>query len=77
MNLIKFEGYIGDEESVYEGILYIHPFSIEAFLGVEMEFTPAGGKQIISEGVKIYFKSGNVLDIMMDIETFAAKLDMK
>jgi len=75
MNFIRYEGFIGDGEAVYEGEINIHPFSIEAFMGVEMTFTPPDEREVSGNGVKIYFKSGLVIDIMIELNKFKAMIE--
>jgi hypothetical protein len=77
MNFIKYSGFIGDGECVYEGDLFIHPFSIEAFMGVEMSFSPEGENEVAGDGVKIYMKSGKILDIMIGVKEFQTMMQIQ
>ena len=73
MNFINYTGFIGDGDSVYEGEINIHPFSIEAFMGVEMSFS-VDDQETAGDGVKIYLKSGKVIDIMIGVSEFKSLL---
>lgn len=72
-NFIKFVGEVSDGESIFDTVMYIHPFSIESFMSfVLLEES----ENIPLESVKIVMKSGAVWILVIDMDQFVQLMNV-
>jgi hypothetical protein len=66
----KLPAYFYEDGRIWFHDLYINLFQIEGFIEVDIEFTDETGENVVTNGTKIFTKSGMEYDIYMPLEEF-------